>query len=228
MSLWPGSRIIRVKDSIQRFAVPILSAATGACVMLFLVLSFYQAAPPQPDDPIVENIIQCTEKALGPLGGDAKTISAQNDAAEFCYRLLNGGNLLSDFKIRRLKFIQQKYDEVVMLWMVVIITISGVALAGIQLAITYKLSAARKESLNTEATEITVLRDRIVFKSSVTGLAILAISFAFFLVFVLEIYTIREINPDAKVPQANLSDSGSADAQNGANGYGNPPGTPTK
>jgi hypothetical protein len=50
--------------------------------------------------------------------------------SDFCYGQVRGEDLLSDFYIRKLSFVQQQSDTRVLLWMVVAITISGVLLAG--------------------------------------------------------------------------------------------------
>jgi len=106
---------------------------------------------------------------------------------------------LNDFQIRRLKFIQQGYDERVLLWMVVVITLSGVFLAGLQLVGSYRLAAAAGRTDIEQSGEIALQRDRISLKSSITGLFILLVSFAFFYVFVIEIVPLKEVNTDAQL-----------------------------
>jgi len=102
---------------------------------------------------------------------------------------------LADFTIRRDKLVQQELDERVTLWMVVSITISGVILAGLQLLTSYKLASSGHAD-SVKDSEVVIQRDRISLKSSITGVLILGISFAFFIVYVLWIYTIKEIPVD--------------------------------
>jgi hypothetical protein len=113
-----------------------------------------------------------------------------------CYTQLYNQGTLNDFQVRRAKFVQQSYDERVLLWMVVIITISGVFLAGVQIIASYRLAAAGRGGGFDQSGEIALQRDRISLKSSITGLFILIISFAFFYVFVLEILPIKEVKVD--------------------------------
>jgi hypothetical protein len=61
----------------------------------------------------------------------------------------------------------------------------------------YKLASAGQNDVS-QAGEITLERNKISLKSSVTGLFILIISFAFFSLFVFEIYRIKEVNVDPK------------------------------
>lgn len=105
-------------------------------------------------------------------------------------------NFATDALLRRVKLVQQIGDGRVMLWMVVLITFSGVVLAGVQLLASYRLATIGREALN-QSMEFTVEKDKVALKSSVTGLFILLISFAFFLVFVQQIYTVTYIDPDA-------------------------------
>lgn len=118
-----------------------------------------------------------------------------------CYSQLYSQALLQDFQHRRMKFIQQTYDERVLLWMVVAITISGVGLAGIQLLTSYRLAQSKAPGDETSS-EFVLQRDKVVLKSSVTGLFVLLLSFCFFYVFVLEIFVIKEIKIEEKHKQA--------------------------
>jgi hypothetical protein len=117
---------------------------------------------------------------------------------------------LDDFTIRREKFIRQELDERVNLFLVVIITLSGVILAGMQLVQSFKLaSAGRAESARDS--EIAIESGRISLKSSITGAIILALSFAFFMVYVVWIYSIHEVpvgRPDNLISEAPAAESG--------------------
>ena len=126
---------------------------------------------------------------------EKRTASALWSANEFCYAQLHGQGLLNDFRIRRLKFTQQAYDERILLWMVVLVTLSGVALAGVQLLASYQLATRGVGSLD-QPNELSVERGKLSLKSSVTGLLILVCSFAFFWVFVYEIYVIHTVGED--------------------------------
>jgi hypothetical protein len=96
-----------------------------------------------------------------------------------------------DFSIRREKYRQQELDERVNLWLVVFITLSGVVLSGVQLAISYNLAAAGKERWS-DNTEFAIEQGKLSFRSSITGLVILALSLIFFFVYVKWIYSVQE------------------------------------
>jgi hypothetical protein len=87
-------------------------------------------------------------------------------------------------------YVFQRSENVVLMVMVVVITLSGVALAALQLLASYKLASLGKGTL-AEGSEINVSVSNLAVKSSVVGVTILGISFAFFLVFVLYVYTIK-------------------------------------
>ena len=79
-----------------------------------------------------------------------------------------------------------------MLWMVVSITIAGVILAGLQLWATYRLAAAGSGTL-ADGGEVTMEHNRLVVRSSVVGVIILALSFAFFALYVLYVYRLQDL-----------------------------------
>ena len=112
-----------------------------------------------------------------------------------CYAQLHGQGLLNGFQIRRLKFLRQDYERN-LLWMVVAITISGVFLAALQLLGSYRLAMAGRGAFD-QTGEIALARDQISLKSSITGLFILVVSFAFFAVFVFGIFQITEVDIDS-------------------------------
>jgi hypothetical protein len=97
--------------------------------------------------------------------------------------------------IRRDNYVFQRHENIILLIMVVSITLSGVFLAGLQLLAAYKLALLGKA----EFASASELRENSSFKSSVVGLVILTISFAFFLVFVVDVYTLKDDSPS---PQA--------------------------
>lgn len=109
-----------------------------------------------------------------------------------CTRMQVGRYALGDYLIRREKLIRQELDERVTLWMVVGITGSGVILAAIQLLMSYNLANAGIGEFAKDS-EFVAERGRLSFKSSVTGLAILAISLIFFIVYVRWIYLEQDV-----------------------------------
>jgi hypothetical protein len=96
-----------------------------------------------------------------------------------------------DFAIRREKFRNQELDERVNLWLVVTITLSGVVMAAWQVHLAYKLANITKEQWLAE-TAFSAEKWKISLRSSVVGLTILALSLAFFIVYVGWIYSYHE------------------------------------
>lgn len=122
------------------------------------------------------------------------------ETTDVCYHQLHSQGLLNDFQIRRAQFSIQYYSGKVILWMVVILTLSGVILSGMQLIIAYKLARSGQISAIETKQQFSIEEGKIVFKSSIAGLFILLFSFAFFYVYILKVYTIYEIQPDGGVP----------------------------
>ena len=136
------------------------------------------------------SITQCTKDTLAVLDHDQVAgPAALRQALEHCYSLIRSQGLLNDFAVRELTFIQQYRSSAILMWMVVVITLSGVGLAAIQLFASYQLAAQTKYTV--VESELSVERNKLILKSSVTGLFILAISFAFFLVYVTNVYQLQ-------------------------------------
>ncbi|UEM05739.1 hypothetical protein JL101_009985 [Skermanella rosea] len=134
--------------------------------------------------------------------------------SNLCISVVFNESALNDYKIRKTKFERQYYAEGVTLWMVVSITISGVMLAALQLMASYRLALNGKDSFSQDS-NIALEQGKVSLKSSITGLFILIISFAFFLVYVLYIYTIS----DAELEKPKLSPSQVVSASVGANNH---------
>lgn len=145
-------------------------------------------------------LLLCQKDALNRINSGVLKMSDLQSASAHCYSDLYRLGMLNDFQIRRMKFVQQTYDERILLWMVVAITLAGVVLAGLQLIGSYRLLASGQNQMGTDG-EVTLERGRISLKSSVTGLLILGLSFAFFVVFVYEVFTIKEVRIDPQPAQ---------------------------
>lgn len=99
-------------------------------------------------------------------------------------------------RVRRLSATARIYEGQIrqgeiLLWMVVILTFSGVALAGLQLVGSYRLAVAGKGEL-AEGGEVTLSPTSAAVKSSALGVLILALSLGFFAIYVREVYTISQ------------------------------------
>lgn len=166
------------------------------------------------------------------IDGTLKTVKVSNlDVASYetiwrlCGEQLYDIDALNDFDIRKEKFIRQELDERVILFLVVAITVSGVALAGLQLLASYKLASLHRVKF-TEDSTLSLERDKVSLRSSVTGLMILVVSLVFFTIYVKWVYTIKEIGIEPQLnegpPPNNFNPAGHA-LLNVNGGLGAPP-----
>jgi hypothetical protein len=200
----------------------ILFGSAAALVLLFgWVIGFSVQGAHSNVYPATPSMTECTGETLALL--DLKqppTPEVLRQLVEHCYSTLRSQDLLHDFAIRKLNFAQQYRANGILMWMIVIITMSGVCLAALQLLASYRLAEASKRALATSG-EISLQHDRIVLRSSVTGLFILLLSFAFFLVYVLYVYRFEKWqDDDLQRPQQGIGLP--------AGGLGAPSGAPPK
>jgi heme/copper-type cytochrome/quinol oxidase subunit 2 len=84
----------------------------------------------------------------------------------------------------------QLWASNMLLWVVVLVVAAGVVYSGVQLAIAARTGTQRDTSLEISAQQVRVT-------SSVVGIVVLAISIAFLLIFVNQVYQIRPLEPAA-------------------------------
>lgn len=137
-----------------------------------------------------------------------------------CSRQIYETFLDDDFAIRREKYRRQGLDERVNLWLVVTITVSGVILSGMQLIMSYYIATSGKEYWPND-TNFAIERGKISFRSSITGLAILGLSLAFFVVYVGWIYR-NQTKEDSQALQY-LGPIPTGNEISGTGGFGAPP-----
>ena len=174
------------------------------CFFLSAILAFSPNAGAEsyqldfPDSEIQE----CVDRAISSHEGRLVNSNDRYEYARVCYSIAHGQLLLNDFRIRRLAFYRQDDANVIILWMVVALTASGVLLAAVQLYVSHRLSAnARSVEAGENAStahEFVIEKDKIILRSSLAGLAILALSLAFFYIFVVHVYTITSIDIDGR------------------------------
>ncbi|HEV7613304.1 MAG TPA: hypothetical protein VGO37_15600 [Steroidobacteraceae bacterium] len=173
----------------------------------------HRQPPPAPVD-VLSRTQQCRSDLRNAIA-DKITPEIWERISGICYNEVRNEADLTDFNIRRSVLIEQQTEGRIILWMVVAITLSGVALAGLQLVAAYRLASAGHGDF-ASAQEVTLEQNKISLKSSVTGLMILVISFAFFMVYVAYVYTVKELKA---APAASGSESSTS-----TGGYGPPPG----
>jgi len=148
------------------------------------------------------SIGSCTNSAIElikPNKLEAETINKLN---LICYNTILDQYNLNDFEVRKLKYLHQSYADRVVLWMIFLITISGVILAALQMAASFQLAATGREMF-TQSQELLHENGKLIIKSSVTGLFILVISFAFLTLFIYKIHPLNEhkIGKEAPAPK---------------------------
>jgi hypothetical protein len=196
----PGK--IRINYDIQGFIL----AAIGLSILLlcFYLLMYRGSSTEAKIESPRESFHDCIAETqtLSKLRVDnlSDYINLYNLCNDQIYRDLQ----YNDFAVRREKFVRQELDERVNLWLVVIITISGVFLSAVQLVMAFRIAVSGKEYWANDAA-FAIKQGEISFKSSVTGLVILALSLAFFVVYVGWIYPNKEVGAPlgAPVPLAN-------------------------
>jgi hypothetical protein len=190
-----GSAGSAASRHVRKFSgfLPIIATA-----LLSFVVGLFAGASVR-DTPIVSSspppsMNQCTTDTVATLQpNQTPSPDTFREAREHCYSLLHTHELLKDFASRELNFLQQYRANGVLMWMVVVVTISGVLLAGLQLLAAYELARANRKFPMGNG-EFSIKRDRVVLKSSIVGLFILVMSFAFFLVFVFYVYRFEHLD----------------------------------
>ena len=132
---------------------------------------------------------------------DIVTTSAEiallSNIATMCHTEIDGQDTLSEAAIRRLAFLNQQSVLPVLTWMVIVITLSGVGLAGLQLLASYKLALQGRAHFE-QGSEVDITASKISTSSSVSGVTILLISLAFFYVFVKYIYLVYDTSLEGR------------------------------
>ncbi len=134
----------------------------------------------------------CWERTIKLIAAEPLSLAVLTGVADLCYLEKTHEYHLENLRIQRQTFLEQHFVGRVMLWMLVAITMSGIGLAALQLYAAFNLAVRGQGELAQEG-GIELEKGKVSVKSSVTGLLILVVSFAFFLVFVKEVYTIRDV-----------------------------------
>jgi hypothetical protein len=203
----------------------------GLSLVLGIILAYLYTAsfvvhPDLPSTPLSDTYYSCMQTSIALLKVDKIDTDTLHKIDALCYDHVHWAGLLNDFSIRRSKVIQQNSEDIILLWMVVSITVSGVILAGLQLMGSYRLASAGKGEFSQQSEVSFEARGNMSLKSSVTGLIILITSFAFFLVYVTWVYPIQTVRLDTDIPVAttNAGQSVIPTTQNlGLGGLGNKP-----
>ena len=141
----------------------------------------------------------CIGRMLRLTGTQAPTVQNINEMRSVCEQMsLATYRAQTEAATARI-YEAQLTQNTVMLWLVVILTMGGIGLAAVQLWATYRLAKAGQGAL-ADGGEATIEHGKIVVRSSVVGIIILAMSFAFFSMYVLYVYRISESSGIGSVP----------------------------
>jgi len=167
-----------------------------ACLVLPVAVAAQQAPETE-----VAKLDKCRAAALQLIKPEKIDVALLIQISDHCQSQVRGADVLEDFNIRRSKYLHQQAEGTVLLWMVVALTVSGVAMAALQLYAAYRLAQVTHGEFASSG-EITLEQSKVSLKSSVTGLLILVVSFAFFIVYVLWVFTIKETKIDVEAVAA--------------------------
>ena len=198
----------------------ILSISVLLVLAALMAIWITRPAPPATAPATPTPFERCWRDQLALVPVKAQTPYLVDQVSSVCYNHAYRALLLDDFRIRRTAYVQQQFQGNVMLWMVVAITLSGVALAGLQLLAASRLAATGQASLASDGV-LSLERGKISLRSSVTGLLILVVSLAFFGIFVSWVYQLSENTPE-KAPQPVVQRA--QQLLQGVGGVGPPPG----
>jgi hypothetical protein len=134
----------------------------------------------------------CITRYRDALGPEAATADGLDRIRGICENMLAAQFRLETLATGQDIYANQLYQTTIVLWMVVTITLSGVVLAALQLWATYRLAMEGKGAI-ADGGEATIEYNRLVVRSSAVGVVILALSFAFFAIYVLYVYRITDL-----------------------------------
>jgi hypothetical protein len=188
---------------VGRTWVAILIAVTGVVVLvcpifvMWISSTYFAVKPPVLSEP--QNQVAACVNDRSQRVEDRFTIENFGALVQNCYAEALDTAQLQDFYLRRAKYYTQDIGGNVLLWMVVILTVSGVALSAFQLYASYQIGIGRSQPAPEQAShEVSITRDNISVKSAYVGVAILALSFAFFFIFVIEVYDLKVEHPEER------------------------------
>jgi hypothetical protein len=165
------------------------------------------------------SISGCLEELEG-AGLRASDAAVRNQYIDLCHNRLVRQGQINEFQIRRVSFENQHVADLVIMWMVVCLTLSGVALAAFQIVASSDLFGGKGPT----DSEFSVEKGRVFLRSSITGLFILLISFGFFYTYIVFVYRIVELGPDIRAESVARIPRDLPLLEGVSGGLGSPPG----
>ena len=161
-----------------------------AALLLTLCLVWPGVGIAAPDpDPAIYVVSKCVERYLDLLKPQSPTIDIVEKYRGVCSAMIQDQNQADTAATTTATFKAHRANTDVLMWMVVVITLAGVSMAAVQLYWSYRLAQTGHGNI-LEGSEATLSKDKVVVKSSVVGIIVLAFSLAFFIVYVKYVYTL--------------------------------------
>jgi hypothetical protein len=214
---------MRVRESINTGKIGRLTAIIFVVICLTFVLILVAELKSSDSSTIpvsfdeTQKMMDCRSSVLQLTKIDKPDVVLLHVISDFCYTEIRREYLLGNFNIHRFNVLKQNFQTLVVMWMVVTITMSGVFLAGLQLLAAYRLAATGQGLQLAESSDLSLERGKISLKSSVTGLLVLTVSLAFFIVYVKWVYVLTP-EPSGDASSAGPPASSSAIALRGVGG----------
>lgn len=192
---------------------PIRSKETAAALLLALValsallLAVHRYTRVEPLTSLSrDEISQCDRDTGAALSINRGDLVSLDRLSTHCIQIVRNLRIIEDFEVRRQAFLQQYQRGEIILWLVISITVSGIVMAAVQLVAAYNLSIAFGQVVTNDS-ELTFDAKGMTIRSTVSGLVILAMSFAFFLVYVVDVYPVAITNSVQLPPMEALPDA---------------------
>jgi hypothetical protein len=160
-----------------------------ACLLGLLGLLVFLGAAAPPGKTSIE---ECMARQTAQLQGRSPEQAGIGNLEGVCFTILSDEQKIAHGQITNRIYATQITHSHVLLVTVVVITLSGLVLATLQLWASYKLAVASHGTL-ADGGDVTIEPGKVAVKSSVVGVIILAISLAFFGLFVTKVYPIQQV-----------------------------------
>lgn len=136
----------------------------------------------------------------------ADRLKMAETAGRYCYGVAMDALRLDEQAATNSIYANQTFQNRILLFMVVFLTLAGVVLSALQLWASYRLASEGRGQL-AEGGEIGLTGANVAVKSSVVGVVILGLSLGFFAIFATEVYRLRPIDlaPDAQTAAGDVN-----------------------
>ena len=188
---------------IASLAIAVILIAASAAGLLLLGGVHHSA----PEDE-AQRMEKCRQEVMQQAAAQTDMNFLQS-VHDLCYNQVRNEEVLTEFEIRKNAYRQQQNQGPWLLGLVLVITLSGVLLAAVQLFWGYKLSVAGKAVAgDASASTLSVTPAGVSVSSTVTGVLILALSFAFFYIFIQQVYVVHQPESPSVAPAAHAGRMG--------------------